>query len=69
MKSWLLKAREASNLTPEDCASAMKCSRNTYLSRENNPGSLSISELNALHGVFNEEGRSILWAALQDFRS
>lgn len=69
MKSWLLKAREASNLTPEDCASAMKCSRNTYLSRENNPGTLSIIELNALHGVFNEKARLILWAALQDFRA
>lgn len=47
----------------------MKCSRNTYLSRENNPGTLSIIELNALRGVFNEEGRLILWAALQDFRA
>lgn len=47
----------------------MKCSRNTYLSRENNPGTLRIIELNALHGVFNEKARLILWAALQYFRA
>lgn len=47
----------------------MKCSRNTYLSRENNPDTLRIIELNALHGVFNEKARLILWAALQNFRA
>lgn len=68
MKSWVLEAREASGLTPENCASAMGCSRNTYLSRENNPGTLSLSELNSLHSVLNEEGRLILWGALRDFQ-
>ena len=68
MKSWLKDARMKSMLSPEDCASAIGCSRATYLSRENTPGRLSLDEVRVLHRKFNREGRKILWKALDDFR-
>ena len=69
MKSWLYKARKASNLSVEDCASTISCSRNTFISRENNPGTLSLDEVFALYGVFNEAGREILRASINGFIS
>ena len=68
MQSWLTKARKSSALTPEDCASAMGCSRNTYLSRESAPGTLSLNEVRALNSVFNKQGKKILWSAMSEFR-
>lgn len=67
MKSWLEEARKTSNLSPEDCASALRCSKNTYDSREKTPGKLSIDEIRALHRTFNKDGRKILWSALKEF--
>lgn len=64
MKSWLYNARKASDLSVEDCASALSCSRNTFISRENNPGTLSLDEVFALNAIFNEEGRAILRTAI-----
>ena len=67
MKSWLEDARKQSKLSPEDCASALGCSKNTYDSRENTPGKLSLDEIRVLHHEFNREGRKILWSALKEF--
>lgn len=68
MKSWVTKAREESALTPEDCASAIKKSRATYLSREENPGNLDIDELRALRGIYGKKSREFMWVALQEFK-
>lgn len=66
MKSWLENAREASEMTPEDCASTLKCSRATYMSRENNPGSLNLVEIGRLRGKFNDRSNKIMKTALLD---
>ena len=66
MKSWLEEARKESGLSPEDCASALRCSRNTYISREKTPGCLSLDEIRVLRRTFNEDGRKILWSALKE---
>ena len=68
MKSWLEDARKTSGLSPEDCSSAMGCSRNTYRNREIEPGQLSLDEVRALRGVFNKDSRKILWSALSEFK-
>ena len=68
MKSWLEDARKTSGLSPEDCASAMGCSKNTYDSREKAPGRLNLDEVRALHSVFSKEGKKIVWSALREFR-
>lgn len=66
MKSWLYDARKASNLSPEDCASALGKSKNTYASRENNPGSLTLNEIRVLGRIFSPAGKKILNCALAD---
>lgn len=68
MKSWLEEARKESGLTPEDCASALGCSKNTYDSRENTPGRLCLDEIRMLHGRFDKKGREVMWSALAEFR-
>ena len=68
MKSWLREAREASGLRPENCASALMCSKNTYDSREDNPGTLKIDEIRILYGLFDKEGRRIMWRTLSEFK-
>ena len=68
MKSWLEDARKQSGLSPEDCASAMGCSKNTYDTRENAPGRLNLDEIRALHGRFNRDGRKVMWRALSEFK-
>ncbi len=68
MKSWVEKARNASELTPENCASAMNCSRTTYLNREKYPGNLSLDEIRQFHGILSPEGKKIVWNALKEFR-
>ena len=68
MKSWLEEARETSGLSPEDCASTLQCSRNTYLSREKVPASLSIREFFALYRVMCAEAKKIMWQALEGLR-
>ena len=68
MESWVAKARSESGLTPEDCASAMGCSRVTYLSRENNPGNLTLNEIRALNRIFNSKAKKIMWGALSEFK-
>lgn len=66
MENWVTSARKASGLSPEDCASAMGCSRTTYMSRENNPGNLTISEMRVLKSVYGEKSRKIMWTALRE---
>lgn len=68
MKSWLEQAREAAGFTPEDCASTIQCSRNTYLSREKTPASLSIREFFALYRVVNDKAKAIMWSSLEGLR-
>lgn len=68
MKSWLEKARDASGLSPEDCASAMKCSRATYMSRENAPGKLNLDEIRCILGILTDRGKEIVWQALCEFK-
>lgn len=68
MDNWVAQARSESGLSPEDCASAMGCSRATYLSRENNPGNLTLNEIRVLNRTFNSNARKILWGALCEFR-
>lgn len=62
--SWALKAREESELSPEDCASAIGCSRNTYLNREKNPGDLTLNEIGALQRRYTSKAKIILRNAL-----
>lgn len=68
MKSWLEVARDASNLSPEDCASAMKCSRATYMSREATPGRLSLDEISRIMPVLSKEGRRVVYRALDNLK-
>lgn len=46
----------------------MMCSKNTYDSRENTPGKLSLDEIRILHREFSIEGRRILWQVLNEFK-
>jgi len=66
MTSWLEKARKEENLTLEDCASALGCSRATFESRVKNPGTLSINELCALDKKFSKRGARIARDAIKD---
>ena len=65
METWLEKARKKSGLSPEACASSLLCSRNTYLSREKEPASLSIREFFALYRIMNEDAKKIMWKSLE----
>ncbi len=66
MKNWFQKAREASGLSLEECASVLLDSRNSFARKEENPGTFTLNELRALHGVFNEDARKIVHEALRD---
>lgn len=66
MRSWLEKARRASELSPEDCASALGCSRATYESRENAPGNVTLDELGRLRRTFDDRGLEIMREAVAD---
>lgn len=66
MKSWLYEARTASNLSPEDCAHAMCCSRSTYLNREKAPGTLSLDEISALRTALDERGTRVVGDAIKE---
>ncbi len=68
MESWLEKARKKSGLSPEDCASTLECSRNTYLSREKTPASLSIREFFALYRIMCAKAQEIMWKSLESLR-
>lgn len=59
MVSWLKQARLDSGLSLEDCASALRCSRHTYESREKKPGTLSIDELRILMPIFSSKGKGV----------
>lgn len=60
MKSWMQRAREASGLTPAECAQTLLLSVDDYLTRENNPGMLTIDELSALGPLLLEPAKSIV---------
>ena len=48
MQSWLEQARILSGLTVEDCCQALFQSANEYLSKEQNPGTLTLNEIRVL---------------------
>ena len=60
MKSWMQQARETAGLTTTECAKALLLSENEYLTRENNPGMLTIDELVALSFELSDESRRII---------
>lgn len=64
MKNWIQKAREASGLSLEDCASALFMSPDAFEEKDKNPGTFTLNELRALHNVFNADARKILRKAL-----
>ena len=65
--SWAKQAREASGLTPEDCASAIGKSRPMYDKRENSPGIITLDELCALFPRYSNEGKKVVQNYLQQF--
>lgn len=67
MDNWLVKARKASQLTPESCACELSCSTADYLFLEAHPGEVTLNELNSLRRVFNDESQRIVWAWLREF--
>lgn len=67
MDNWLVKARCASGLTPEECAHVLRLSRAEYAVLEEHPGTVSLNELWALRRVFNHESRLIVWEWLHEF--
>lgn len=66
MKNWFQKAREAAGLSPEECASVLLNSHDSFARKEKNPGTFTLNELRALHSVFNEDARKIVREALRD---
>ncbi len=60
MKSWMQQAREKAGLTPAECAKALLLSEADYLTRENNPGMLTIDELVAISFDLTEDSRRII---------
>lgn len=66
MKNWVQKAREASGLSLEECASVLLVSPDTFAIKDQNPGTLTLNELRALHNVFNAEARKIVKEALAE---
>lgn len=64
MKNWIQEAREASQLSLEDCASALFMSPDAFKEKDTNPGTFTLNELRALHIVFNDDARKILRDAL-----
>ena len=43
MKNWFQKAREASGLSLEECASVLLDSRNSFARKEENPGTFTLT--------------------------
>lgn len=66
MKNWVQKAREASGLSLEECASVLLVSPDAFAVKDQNPGTLTLNELRALHNVFNAEARKIVKEALAE---
>lgn len=66
MKNWVQKAREASGLSLEECASVLLVSSDAFAIKDQNPGTLTLNELRALHNVFNAEARKIVKEALAE---
>lgn len=69
MDNWLVRAREASGLTPEECAERLACSPSDYRFLEEHPGELTLGELAALRRGMNEESRRIVWEWLKEFEA
>lgn len=68
MKSWLERAREASGMSPAECARVLETSEDSFLIREATPGMLTLNELRALRSAFNDDARRIMWDALCELR-
>ncbi len=68
MKSWLEQARVASGLSVEDCCKALYQSSDDFLTREQNPGMLTLNELRVLMKLFSSDGQQLAWNALCELR-
>lgn len=66
MQSWLKQARILSGLTVEDCCQALFQSANEYLSKEQNPGTLTLNEIRVLMQLFCRDAQQLVWNALSD---
>ena len=66
MNSWLEKAQEKGGHSPEDCASALGCSRGTFTNRKERPGTLTLNELHALDSFLTGESFRIAQAAIKE---
>ncbi len=66
MDSWLKQAREASELTVEQCAASLRKPVGAYVELEQRPGLLRLNEIAALQRTFNGEGKRIVKAAMQE---
>lgn len=67
MDNWLVRARCASRLAPDECARALGLSLEEYAALEERPGTISLNELRALTLVFNHESRLVVWEWLHEF--
>lgn len=65
-KTWLYEARKMSDLTPEQCASAIRRSRTTYLKREAEPGTLQLNEMQGLTRIYNAQSMKIMADVVND---
>ncbi len=66
MDSWLVRARKASGLSSDECARLTSSTGESFADKERNPGTLTLNELRVLLSAFNEEGRRIVFDALED---
>lgn len=64
MLNWLQRACAASGLSAHDVAQHLGQTDEYLETRMRYPGLLTINELFALSGLFNEESQQIMWEAL-----
>lgn len=68
MHNWLEEARMVSDLSVEDCARALYQSVNSFRSKEENPGTLTLNEIRLLMKLFNDDAKQIAWKAFLEFK-
>ena len=66
MTSWLEDAQEKQGLSYEDCASAIGCSRATFIDRVKRPGTLRLNELHSLDSLLEGDSLIIAREALKE---
>ena len=68
MHNWLEEARIVSDLSVEDCARVLYQSVNSFRSKEENPGTLTLNEIRVLMKLFNDDAKQIAWKAFLEFK-